>query len=688
DSAHWLDWYHQTNQRMMRFWGTNWYGLSPDQALDYFDQNGVVVRRSGMLDGEAIGYFAIETDPEIKQLTHREIKLDLLQNWRDQVVAQVKGERNHPSVMLWSIENEWLYINCINLYGGLMDAFEAQEKKTSDAVLAVDPTRLTMSDGGGAGKDDSLPVHGNHYVFGDRGFSAYPDLAYQTNPDGGGRGRWVWDQKRPRFLGEDFFANGVNPFDYAYFGGEVTFQGKAQSRPAAGLITRMLTEGYRWAHYSAFHLWEGPSSAVHYAESNAPRAIFCREWDWTFGSGQKVARTLGLFNDTHDDSPITFTWALTVDGKKIDGETKAYRVGPGTDDRIHMILTLPTVAARAEGELSFSLAVQGREVFHDAKPISVLNTPATGAKPTALANLTAPQLLVYDPFGSVGAFLKAGAIPFTALSDLKSLPSAGRVLIVGKDALTPAESTSSALAAYASEGRAVIVLEQKNPLKYQALPAEMEPAVNEGRTAFIEDTDHPALAGLQQKDFFTWGPDEVVYHNAYLKPTRGGKSLIQCHDRLQNTALAEIPVGKGLALVSQLEIGARLAANPVAQQLLTNLIAYGVAYKLEYRPVALSLKDAPTLAKVLDAAGVQYTKCEGPLQALSAPGVRVAVIGASAENLKLLADNRAQAQAFTQGGGWIVFNGLTPQGLSDYNRIVGFDHMIRPFRRERVTFPP
>ncbi len=28
--------------------------------------------------------------------------------------------------MIWSIENEWLYINCINLYGGLMDQFEAE----------------------------------------------------------------------------------------------------------------------------------------------------------------------------------------------------------------------------------------------------------------------------------------------------------------------------------------------------------------------------------------------------------------------------------------------------------------------------------------------------------------------------------------------------------------------------------
>ena len=42
-------------------------GLTPDEALDFFDKSGVVVRRSGMLDGEAIGYMAIENDPALKK---------------------------------------------------------------------------------------------------------------------------------------------------------------------------------------------------------------------------------------------------------------------------------------------------------------------------------------------------------------------------------------------------------------------------------------------------------------------------------------------------------------------------------------------------------------------------------------------------------------------------------------------
>jgi beta-galactosidase len=62
-------------------------------------------------------------------------------------------------------------------------------------------------------------------------------------------------------------------------------------------------------------------------------------------------------------------------------------------------------------------------------------------------------------------------------------------------------------------------------------------------------------------------------------------------------------------------------------------------------------------------------------------------VDATPKNLKLLSANAAKVAAFTASGGWIVFNGLTPEGLADYNKIVGVDHMIRPFRRERVTFP-
>ena len=42
-------------------------------------------------------------------------------------------------------------------------------------------------------------------------------------------------------------------------------------------------------------------------------------------------------------------------------------------------------------------------------------------------------------------------------------------------------------------------------------------------------------------------------------------------------------------------------------------------------------------------------------------------------------------KAFEDAGGWIMVAGLQPDAIGEYDRFVGADHVIRPFRMERVT---
>ena len=230
------------------------------------------------------------------------------------------------------------------------------------------------------------------------------------------------------------------------------------------------------------------------------------------------------------------------------------------------------------------------------------------------------------------------------------------------------------------------MLEQNHPLKFQAIPAEMDSTTEDGRVGFLENQDHAAFRTLKDKDFFTWGPDERLYRNAYLKPNRGARSLLQCGDTLRNSALVEVPTGKGVLLLNELLVGEKLEGNAVAQQLLLNLIEYGAGYEQVFRPVAAAVGGSPILGKTLDATGLKYDAAADALAALKPGGV--AIVHASPANLKLLADNPAKVEAFTASGGWLVLNGLTPEGLASYNRLVGHDHVIRPFTMERVTLPP
>ncbi len=684
----WLTQYRAHHYGFMRLWPEHdahihWYGMEPGQALDFCDRNGVVVRRSGLLDGEAIGYFAVEPDAEMKKVHGSDLKMDLFQNWREQLVARVRGERNHPSIMIWSMENEFLFINCINLYGGLMDQFEAETIKTSDAVRAVDPTRFTMTDGGGATKSDLMPVHGDHYTTGP--FTLYPDLAYQDNAGGGGRGRWRWDAKRPRFIGEELFAAGINPA-YAYFGGEQVFLGKSGNRPAVGVALRVISEGYRWRGIGACDFCQGGGDADG-SQYNAwqPRVVLCRQWDWTFASGQKAVRTFGIFNTSRFADPLTFTRTLTIAGNQAWTRSTDHALAPGAESKFDEELDFPAVSARSDGELILTLSAGGHEVFRSVKAVSVLPTAPGQPKPAAVAALTADRLFVCDPGGGVSAFLKARGIAFTAQDRPVPPPAPGCVWLIGKDALAAADADSTACAAYAVDGGRVIVLEQAHPLRYQAIaPSEMETAANEGRIAFGEDFSHPILNGLADKDFFTWEPGEVVWRAAYRKPSRGAKSLVQCNESLLNSALAVVPVGKGVLVISQLLVEEKIALNAVPQQLLSNMLAFAAEYRLVFDPVAACVD--PPLAKILDEIGLQRAAAPGPVAALA--GAKVAVVSANPANLAALAAAAPDVERFTSAGGHLILHGLSKEGLADFDRLVGVQHLLRPFRRERVALAP
>jgi beta-galactosidase len=640
-----------------------WLGQEPDEVLSFMDRGGALIRRTGYLDGEAAGYMPA-------------VLPELGKNWIDHLTAWIKGERNHPCIMIWSVENELNFINARNL--GALDKWEPVLTRAWQAIQQVDPTRPIMIDGGGATRAQTLPVHGDHYST--KPFWNYPQLAYEANAD---QREWTWDQQRPKFIGEELFAAGINPA-YAYFGGEQVFLGKAGNRPAVGKAMQVISQGYRWFGVAACDFCQQPSDADG-SQYNAwaPRAVLVRQWDDSFASGRTAKRTVGIFNNTRFADPLSFAWTLTLDGRTVVQRSTVHAVPPGENEKFDVELPIPNTTRRLEGQWTLTLAAEGKEVFRAVKEISVLPSGRDRTKPPALARLQAGDLFVYDPQGNTAAFLRSHAVALTPLTSLDPPPAPGKIWLIGADALTAADTSSTAFAAYAAGGGRVLLLEQEHPLRYQGLgPAEVEFQLNVGRTAFAEDVSHPLLRGLQDKDFFTWEPGEVVYKNAYLKPQRGARSLVQCNESLLNSALLSVPINDGLLTLCQLVVGEKLADHPAAETLLFNALDYSAGYRLEFLPAAAAVE--PPLAKVLDSINLQYATADDPSQALAQS--KIAVVSASAANLKSLAADTGKLQAFYDGGGWLILHDVTPDGLADFNRIVGFEHIMRPFRRERVTF--
>jgi beta-galactosidase len=662
----------------VRYWGQRpWVGDSQEETLDFFDTLGMPVRRSGIFDGEGGSYNLVE-DRGGKHVARKA----LFDNWIHQVQAQIKAERNHPCIFIWSIENEITFINIRNF--GLHDACEPEIRRGVRVAMAIDPTRPAMIDGGDALRDRSLPIYGNHYN--EANFREYPDEAY-TMKLAFARHKdpwtpWPLGDDRPLFLGESFFANGHPPAAYAAIMGEQAFLGRSASEKGVHRFARMLAEGYRWHGIAGFHFWfDGTSPENEHYRAFQPVAVLCRQWNWTFDAGQLVERLLKVFNDTRFDDPIDVAWSFRIDGKAFGEGAQSFSLAPGTAEEFDISFRTPPVTSRTRGELVLTCDRGGQTVFRDVKPLVILPPPSP---PPPVGG---EEITVYDPRGSVQRWLKERGYQYREAAVLDNLPAKMKVLMIGPDALTAREATDPRWVALAASGTRVLVLDQKHPLHYQAVPADLTATEHVGRIAFPEDLEHPACAGLGAEDFFCWSGDHVVYRNVYKKASHGARSLLQCDDELSCSALCECPVKDGVLVLAQVAMGSKLSADPVARRLLDNLVRYCLNYKLPAKTTASVFPPGDLRLKLLDRIDLKQQAAADIASALANPKVEIIVADASPANLAKLAASAGALESFTRRGGYLMLWGLTPEGLADYNRVVGIRHVLRPFRMERVTLP-
>jgi len=673
-----LNYYRASNQNSCRFWNPlPAGGIERSKILDGLDAAGIIVHRSGIMDGMGCNYsHALGADPA------------LFDNWITQLKAQVKEERNHPSILIWSIENELTFINARNC--NVLDFVEPHITRAAKAVMALDPTRPVMIDGGNCLRNQSLPVNGAHYIETDGnppvvGLRDYPDQAYTFEKVAATqKGLFPLAMDRPIFMGECFFMNGYNAGSFAQFAGEGCFSGWGPgTQRGGGLFAKMLTEGGRWRGAAGWQLCLGGGQVANmHFNSQKPVAVFCREWNWTFNGGSSVKRTLKVFNDTHYTDPIDVSWEFSVNGQRAAGEQKTFNLSAGEHQEFSIGFDVPIVTKRSSGELVLTCARNGREVFRDAKPLAVL-VPNAGPEPSVAQG----DLFVIDPFGSVKERLKARGVAFTEIASVAQIPKSAKVVIIGKDVVGAREATDPQWLALAGNGTRVLVLEQAHPLHYQAIPADLMPTDFAGRVAFEENTEHPIFDGLEQNDFFTWSKDHIVYRNAYTKPTHGALSLAHCDDQLSCSVVAECPVNDGLLMLCQMVVGEKLAFDPVAQRIFDNMLAYCSTYvPIRYDTAAILPETSPAL-KLLRESGLRFDPSSDVLSAVAAGKHQIVIFDATPAALKSLADNLDTVKTFTGKGGWLMPWGVTPEGLQSFNKIVGVVHVLRPFELEYVDLP-
>lgn len=596
------------------------------------------------------------------------------QNYFNHLRAIVRSHRNHPSIVMTSLENEILHC------GG--DRVADTEHRLAEAgriVKALDPTRPIMYDAD-ADPEGVADVVNLHYPIDFNRDNLWPNAGYWLESGmkvaGWPKRFWSWDRKKPLYFGEFLHLQHFNEADpYSALLGDDAYLGHAQAMARTkALAWEMQIEAYRACDVSGMVPWTLTETGTFPADDN-PRylavkrayqknAAFIREHDCRFYSGEDVERTVHLYNDTLKAATLRCAWRLTR-GETVDAEgERTERLGPARKAVFPIRLRMPKVAARSGATLTIQVHNDRRLVFERATQYDIMPR----------RSMALPPGLRLAVFGQVSGELvslleQAGVRPVTA-GQFEHLPECDALLIAphALDAIPRPEATiiagrsglREALAEFVAKGGTVIAMEQGS-YDCGVLPATLEDRAC--TVAFRRSRDVELMAGLEENDFRFWRGDHVVARRTIRKPTSGRfRALVDSGGKegLVHLPWLEIDHGLGRYLLCQLVLGEKLEREPAAQIVLENMLRSAGA-KRPAPGITGVVQDKLRLVESLAEINARHENLSGRLAAADIGHLRLLLLETDSQEV---ADNVAKIAGFVRAGGRVILHGGTPEGLA------------------------
>ncbi|HEY5913655.1 MAG TPA: glycoside hydrolase family 2 TIM barrel-domain containing protein [Verrucomicrobiae bacterium] len=342
--------YQAANCNVLRFHSMP----APPHVLDVCDELGMLV----------IDESAIYASWQMLMPEHP----DWMAQCREHLTRWVRRDRNHPSVILWSAENEGLNVSA------LTPAMLGEFRRIIDGA---DGSRPVIFDGDGTAFGAS-PASVKHYV------KTLEDLQ-----DRGGRSSGY-----AKDLRNDIYWATAYRQDVPLGCGEFLFPyepGLREHEREVIYCMGLQARGYRLADwfdirpynpsYSGFLRKEGvrPDCREAYeivVKSFAPVAVFDKDYDALgpfprppkLKAGVPVKRTLIVYNDAFSDETVELRWRAILEEKPIASEKRSMNIPLGGHVAVDITFTPLTV-----GELRLELvsSKRGKEQFQDNRSFTV-----------------------------------------------------------------------------------------------------------------------------------------------------------------------------------------------------------------------------------------------------------------------------------------------------------------------------
>ncbi len=653
----------------------------PPVYYDVADELGLLIVAESGIYGSS-GNYAVAAD-------------DFWANCADHLTARVLRDRNHPSVIAWSAENEVL--------AAFGKSWAPQVAALKPVVTALDPTRPVYFEGDG----DSATAgdfEATHYPLEiTTGGTAIPESAYALAP--GQPRASFWDRQKPMVVGEFSSMYYAVPSQVSAVGGPATYASLDGLWSAHALIVGAQIEGLRYAGVTALSPWNtvwygmrhlafdptkeslplpettGPQlkkvgrwaatlnpgfehdlpaydpNPIHASvvRTMPPTAALATDYRAHFFAGSTLTRTFAVYDEVPAQRTITVTWTLRVNGTRSGSKQITVPVNDKVD--VKFDIPLPSVTAITAGTLIVQLSAAGKMVYESAAPLTVYPKPV--GRPKA-----PPAAAVLETTTTTSTALAALGVTTRRIADLSTLPTGNEILVIGEGAnINPTADQITALAGFVHGGGRVVVLAQGT--LPQLLPWPMVLAASPQTIAHVSAPHHPVLTGIGAGDLRWWNTaSELVVQSAMTKPRYGGLvSLADVGPALASSALAEAPYGAGSYLFCQFPVIAA-AAEPMAAILLRNILdAPKTAPRLRFGVVTAS---GSPIEETLKASAADFVRTTDPSTS------DVLLLDATATV------NTAAVNSWVAAGGTLWINGLSPATYPSFKALLPNDVTLAP----------
>ncbi len=540
----------------------------------------------------------------------------------------VRRDKNHPSLILWSVENEMRWNEDIGGTHCNDSTLMRQElAKCRTLVKELDPTRPVYHDGDSSlWNETKQEIISRHYGKGCAGIG------------------W-WKKDKPLLSTEMTWIHQMGPTVTLHLGGDKTYADYSHCDDAAGLEAELLIESGRANGVSCFGPWNLSCMAnlrpvpeaveLHYddlsspgikplyvqpyaaefrfweegkgyqphntfrriAHAFRPLAVIDRSMRNQYFAGAELKRELWVVNDTDGDVSGTLQAKVHSDDATIIEQSWDISLDRGERTAVNLEKALPDLPA---GTYHYTATFTANGSVLDTWDRN-LRIAKKNALPDSLKEaLTSVTVGVFDSEPVMKLFqengIKASAVKDLTAESLRDIT----VLIVGSSSIKSGTSQNQDILRYVRAGGRALVLDQRYSL-FPQIELEEKPILH----AWMRAIEHPALEGFTNEDFFAWGEspypatasDAYVAYKMYRKSSL--KSMLPLLDSgdgkwgfgdLDYTPLFEHTDGDGLVVACQLYLVQKVDTVSAADRLFWSLLQRVVTWNPP-QPVAPLLVD-------------------------------------------------------------------------------------------------